>query len=112
MISTDQSGSQKLIFAPDITRSCLLQNHDRLPPSPHTGLHRYRRLNFGISSAAEVFQDIIRGVLVGLKGTFNVSDDILVHAPTLETHLTRLQAVLQRLQEHGLTLHKEKCEFL
>ena len=80
--------------------------------STHLGLRRYKRLNFGISSAAEVFQDIIRGVLSGLEGVLNVSDDILVHAPTMEEHLTRLKAVFQLLRESGLTLHKEKCEFL
>ena len=26
----------------------------------HVGLYRYRRLNFGLSSAREIFQDIIR----------------------------------------------------
>ncbi|KAJ1093273.1 hypothetical protein NDU88_006378, partial [Pleurodeles waltl] len=80
--------------------------------STHVGLRRYKRLSFGISSAAEVFQNVIQELLVGLPGTINVSDDILVHAPTVAEHNARLQKVLQRIQDSGLTLHRQKCEFL
>ena len=44
----------------------------------HLGLMRYKRLNFGISSAAEIFQNIIRETLEGIPGALNISDDILV----------------------------------
>ena len=79
--------------------------------STHVGLRRYRRLNFGISSAAEVFQDVIRETLSGLIGMLNLSDDILIHSATLEDHHARLRATLQRLAENDLTLHRNKCEF-
>ena len=46
----------------------------------HVGLRRYKRLNFGISSASEVFQEAIRGVIQGIPGTLNISDDIIIHA--------------------------------
>ncbi|KAJ1139237.1 hypothetical protein NDU88_005612 [Pleurodeles waltl] len=76
------------------------------------GLWRYTCLNFGISSAKEIFQPTIKGVLEGLAGVLNIGDDILLHAPTLESHLACLRAVFPRLREHGLTLHREKCKFL
>ena len=38
-------------------------------------------------------------------------DDILVHARNHEEHRQRLQKVLLRLQESGLTLNAEKCQF-
>ena len=63
--------------------------------SSHLGLRRYKRLNFGISSTAEVFQDLIQEVLTGLAGVLNVSDDVLVHAPTLDEHLLCHKAVFQ-----------------
>ena len=42
--------------------------------STHIGLWRYKRLNFGISSASEVFQSVIEHVLTGITGAFNISD--------------------------------------
>lgn len=47
--------------------------------STHVGLRRYKRLNFGISCAAEIFQNAIRETLSGLTGAINISDDILVY---------------------------------
>ena len=79
--------------------------------STHVGLRRYKRLNFGISCASEIFQNTIRNVLAGLEGTLNVSDDILVYGQNIDQHNERLHAALTRLQERGLTLNKEKCEF-
>ena len=46
--------------------------------STHMGLMRYTRLNFGISSAAEIFQNVIREALEGISGAINIFDDILV----------------------------------
>ena len=46
--------------------------------STHVGLWRYKRLNFGVSSAAEVFQNAIRETLSGISGEINISDDILL----------------------------------
>ena len=38
-------------------------------------------------------------------------DDTLVHGRTREEHDERLQQVLQRLSESGMTLNSEKCQF-
>ena len=46
--------------------------------STHLGLMRFKRLNFGISSAAEIFQNVIRETLAGIRGAYNISDDILI----------------------------------
>lgn len=40
----------------------------------HVGLRRYKRLNFGISSAAEIFQQTVSESLQGLQGVKNMSD--------------------------------------
>lgn len=48
----------------------------------HVGLWRYTRLNFGISSAAEVFQNTIQQVLHGIPNVRNMSDDIIVYGKT------------------------------
>ena len=78
--------------------------------STHEGLFRYKRLNFGISSAPEVFQRIVQQVLSGLAGARSIAVDIIIFGNE-ENHEGRLQAVLQRLQSKGLTLNRDKCEF-
>lgn len=79
--------------------------------STHLGLRRYKRLNFGINSAAEIFQDTIRQVLVNIPQVMNISDDILVFGTTKAQHDEALEAVLERLQSSGLTVNKNKCTF-
>ena len=77
----------------------------------HKGLCRYKRLMFGISCAPEMHQRVIQQVLEGCEGVRNIADDIIVYAPTLEQHDRRLDAVLRRLQDAGLKLNGEKCQF-
>ena len=74
------------------------------------GRYCFNRLSFGISSAPEVFQRTMPHILEGLEGVICHMDDVLVHAPTQNLHDARLRAVLQRLQDAGLTLN-DKCEF-
>lgn len=79
--------------------------------STHTGLWRYKRLSFGINSAAELFQNTIRQVISGIKGAINISDDILVFGKTKEQHDKELQQTLETIQACGLTLNINKCLF-
>ena len=77
---------------------------------PHW-IEGYTCLNFGISSAAEVFQATIHQVIAGIPGALNISADIIVHGDTREHHDKTLCAVLNRLQDHNPTLNKDKCAF-
>ena len=79
--------------------------------STHAGLYQYKRLNFGLSSAAEIFQNAIQSTLRDLPGIINISDDILVFGSTQEEHDKRLHACLRRLREANLTLNRGKCRF-
>ena len=47
--------------------------------STHLGLKRYKRLNFGVTCASEIFQEAIRQVIQDIPNVINISDDILVH---------------------------------
>ncbi len=78
--------------------------------STHAGLHRYKRLMFGLNAAAEIFQNAIAEILSGVPGCKNISDDILVYG-TDETHDSNLLEVLKRLQDVGATLNPDKCQF-
>ena len=79
--------------------------------STHIGLKRYKRLNSGRCSAAEVFQYCIQTAPPGLPGVGNFSDDIIVYGKTHEEHSANLHKVFERLRENGLTLNGNKCEF-
>ncbi|XDV25073.1 hypothetical protein PO909_029054 [Leuciscus waleckii] len=71
----------------------------------------FNRLCFGISSAPEHYQKRMSQILEGLDGVLCQMDDVLVYGDTQAQHDTRLLAVLGRLQEAGVTLRGEKCEF-
>ena len=79
--------------------------------STHMGLMRFKRLNFGISSAAEIFQNTIRETLAGIPGVYNISDDILIAGKDKKDYDKALRAVFQRVRDKGLTLHKSKWKF-
>ncbi|KAL1447852.1 hypothetical protein WDU94_005574 [Cyamophila willieti] len=79
--------------------------------STHMGLWRYKRLVFGINSAAEIFNDRIRWIIRGISGVVNVMDDIIITGRTREEHDARLNLVLRALENAGLTLNKKKCQF-
>lgn len=66
---------------------------------------------FGITSAPEKHQQVIQQVLQDCSGTANISDDIIVYGRDIEEHNKRLEKVLMRLRDRGLTLNEEKCVF-
>jgi len=75
------------------------------------GLFRHKRLQFGINSAAEIFQHTIRTNLSDIPGVRNFSDDIIVFGSSQTEHDHNLKMTLDRLRECGLTLNKKKCIF-
>ena len=77
----------------------------------HKGLLRYKRLMFGVSCAPEMYQRVIQQVLEGCEGVRNIHDDIIVHGRTVDEHDRRLEKAMERIQDRGLTLNKEKCKF-
>ena len=79
--------------------------------STHLGIYRYKRLNFGISSASEIFHETIRQVIQNISGARNISDDVVIFGENREQHDVALKEVLQRLSDSGLTLNGKKCVF-
>ena len=77
----------------------------------HTGLYRFKRLLFGVNSAPEMYQHILAQIVSDLDGVVNFVDDLIVYASSEEEHDNRLQKLLSRLKDKGLTLNKDKCDF-
>ena len=75
------------------------------------GRYCSNKLPFGITSAPEHFQKRIGVILEGLEGVLCLMDDVLVFGKTKAEHDKRLFAVLQRVQNAGITLNTDKCEF-
>ena len=75
------------------------------------GRYCFNRLPFRITSALEIFQNRMSTILNGISGTVCQMDDILVYGENQEDHNLALQATLQWIQESGITLNTEKCEF-
>ena len=55
---------------------------------------------------------IIEQVLHGIPGVQSFMDDIVLSGSTLNEHLERLDAVLQRVKDYGLKANMDKCKFL
>ena len=74
------------------------------------GLHRLNTLVMGTHSGSSELQERVRVIVKGLQGVAQIKDDVVIHGTGAE-HDTRLRLFLARIQEHGLTLRKEKCKF-
>ncbi len=61
---------------------------------------------------ASIFQKAMGQILQGLDGVIIFLDDILISASRKDEHMQRLNAVLTRLEEYGLTVKQSKCKFL
>lgn len=75
------------------------------------GLFRVNRLPFGVASSPAIWQRTVDGLFAGLDGVLCFVDDILISAPNIETHNSRLITVLGILNEHNMHIKKEKCLF-
>ena len=76
------------------------------------GLFQYNRLPFGISSAPGIFQRVMENILRGISKVVVYLDDILITGANDDEHLKHLSEVLSRMQQAGLRLREDKCEFM
>ena len=78
----------------------------------HRGLYRYKRLPFGIASSPAIFQRTMDIILQGLEHVASIQDDILITGKDEEQHIMNLNLVLKRLDDYGLRLQLNKCNFM
>ena len=63
---------------------------------------------FGIASASEKYQKIVKDFLSSCEGVAKIADYFY---KVVKEHDERLYAVLNRIRECGLTLNGKKCQF-
>jgi transposase InsO family protein len=78
------------------------------------GSYQFRVLPFGLQNSPASFSRMMNLVLAGLNFVMCLVylDDVIIFAADLDTHLTRIQQVLERLMSVGLKLKPTKCHFL
>lgn len=111
---TLQGGQEftKLDLANAYTQVCLDEkSKDLVTISTHKGLFRYTRAPFGIACIPAKFQKMMESLLSGLPGVIIFQDDILITGKDRTEHIGRLKQVLIRLEEAGLKISLNKCEF-
>ncbi|XP_058042036.1 uncharacterized protein K02A2.6-like, partial [Ahaetulla prasina] len=76
----------------------------------HRGAFKCTRLQFGVSVAPGVFQNLMERLLQGLPGVVPYFDDVLVSAENLEELGVRLRKVLGIFRSAGLKVKLNKCQ--
>lgn len=76
------------------------------------GMYRFKRLNFGVNSAPEIFQSAMEKVFSGVEGVIIFLDDILVYGSSKQETQLRSEKVMERVEANNLTLNQAKCEHL
>ena len=78
----------------------------------HKRLFRSTRLQFGVYSAAGIFQREMKRRLSNISFTVVRMDDVLISGEYSCEHMKNLVAVLKVLKACGLRLKEEKSEFI
>lgn len=76
------------------------------------GLYRFKRVAFGLCNAPAHFQSVIQREVLGElhgKACLLYIDDILILGKSEAEFLSNLEAVLQRLEEKGISIKPSKC---
>jgi hypothetical protein len=79
----------------------------------YEGLYQFKYLSFELCDAVAIFERLMEFVLRGLhwKTCILYTDDIIVFADEFESHISRLDVVLDRLSNANLKVAPKKCHF-
>ena len=76
-----------------------------------TRIKRFKRLIFGVFSAAEELQHALQTILADIPGTNNIADDIAIFAENTKKQDEKLARVLQRCDFKNINLNLQKSVF-
>uniref|UniRef100_A0A8C5PLJ4 ribonuclease H n=1 Tax=Leptobrachium leishanense TaxID=445787 RepID=A0A8C5PLJ4_9ANUR len=111
----DQLGTARYITTLDLTKGYWqipLTNRAREKTAFSTpdGSFQYTRMPFGLHGAPASFQRLMDRLLKAHRRyAAAYLDDVVIHSPDWQTHLVRVQAVVDSLKEAGLTANPKKC---
>lgn len=78
--------------------------------STPSGLYQYKVMPFGLHGTSAIFQRLMDKVLrPHTEYASAYLDNIVIFSESWETHLNRVNAVLQSLREVSLTANPDKC---
>ena len=85
----------------------------RLSFTTQWGTFSFRRLMFGLRSAASSFQMLIDAIIEEAKqaGIFSYQDDVIVGANSFQEMIDKLKALFQIFQKYNITLSSKKSQF-
>ena len=86
-------------------------SRELLTVNTHKGIFQPNRLQYGVHSAAGIFQSEMEKRLRGIPFTIARMDDILISGESDEEQLQNLEKVIAILQKHGIKLKKATCIF-
>lgn len=75
------------------------------------GLFEYLQMPFGLRNAAQTCQRFVHQIIEGLDFVFPYIDDFLIASSNMEEHKQHLKQLFTRLNEFGVVINPEKCEF-
>lgn len=79
--------------------------------STHIGLFAYKVLPFGLTTSPAIFMQIIASIVGSLKNVRVFLDDMLLFGESKEELNSVCDAVIKKLNDHGLTVNDKKCYF-
>lgn len=80
----------------------------------HRGTFRFPRMPFGLCNAPATFQRLMDTVLMGLNFDICLAylDDIILISKDIQSHISRLEMLFQRLRDAKLKLKPSKCSIM
>ena len=80
--------------------------------STHLGLYRYKVLNFGTNSAAEIFHEEIRKRIAPIPMRVkNIFDDVLIGGVTKKECMENTRKLFEIFRANNITINLNKCVF-
>ena len=73
--------------------------------------YRPKRLVFGAKASQDLFDEAMQRIFGDIPRCLNQRDGLLFGARNWTEHNSTLEAVLQRVDDFGITVNKPKCEF-
>lgn len=74
-------------------------------------LYHFKRMPFGLTSAPQTFQRLMKKILGDLPFVVCYLDDVLIFSLTEEEHMQHVRIVLDLIRAANLKLNADKCEF-